>query len=151
MKVIKTASGKKTIKLSKSEWETMGKTAGWMKKASESVEGLEQKSIEFGDGVRNHIENDGGKITDFRTKEVALANFMSDVTSEIGNRLYSVNPERLTAEIEKLKNLGENGQLTLQDLQPIFSHIQDLQSETASLKSFVKEVNLKKNTFGAKD
>lgn len=34
MKIIKTASGKK-IKLSKKEWESIGKKAGWMKKASD--------------------------------------------------------------------------------------------------------------------
>ena len=32
MKIIKTASGKRTIKISKKEWEYIGKTAGWMKK-----------------------------------------------------------------------------------------------------------------------
>ena len=30
MKLIKTANGKKTIKMSKSEWESIGRTAGWM-------------------------------------------------------------------------------------------------------------------------
>ena len=30
MKIIKTASGKKTIKMSKSEWQSIGKTAGWV-------------------------------------------------------------------------------------------------------------------------
>ena len=29
MKIVKTASGKKQIKISKSEWESIGKTAGW--------------------------------------------------------------------------------------------------------------------------
>jgi hypothetical protein len=33
MKVIKTASGKNQIKMSRSEWENMGKKAGWMKTA----------------------------------------------------------------------------------------------------------------------
>jgi hypothetical protein len=33
MKLVKTASGKNKIKLSKSEWENIGKTAGWMRKA----------------------------------------------------------------------------------------------------------------------
>jgi len=33
MKIIKTASGKKTIKMSKSEWESIGKKAGWIKEA----------------------------------------------------------------------------------------------------------------------
>ena len=32
MKVIKTASGNQ-VKMSKSEWQSIGKTAGWMKKA----------------------------------------------------------------------------------------------------------------------
>ena len=34
MKLIKTASGKKQIKMSRKEWETIGKTAGWMKEAA---------------------------------------------------------------------------------------------------------------------
>jgi DNA-directed RNA polymerase subunit M/transcription elongation factor TFIIS len=29
MRLIKTASGKKTVKISKSEWQSIGKTAGW--------------------------------------------------------------------------------------------------------------------------
>ena len=33
MRVVKKASGKKTIKLSKREWQNIGKKAGWMKKA----------------------------------------------------------------------------------------------------------------------
>jgi hypothetical protein len=35
MKLIKTASGKNQIKLSKSEWESIGKKAGWMKESEE--------------------------------------------------------------------------------------------------------------------
>ena len=34
MKLVKTASGKKKITLSKSEWENIGKQAGWVKEAS---------------------------------------------------------------------------------------------------------------------
>ena len=33
MKLIKTASGKQTVKMSKVEWQSIGKTAGWMKEA----------------------------------------------------------------------------------------------------------------------
>ena len=40
MKVIKTANGK-TIKLNKSEWEAIGKKAGWMKTANDDAELLE--------------------------------------------------------------------------------------------------------------
>ena len=34
MKITKTASGKQTIKMSKKEWTSIGKKAGWMKKAT---------------------------------------------------------------------------------------------------------------------
>jgi hypothetical protein len=33
MKILKTASGKNTIKISKKEWNNIGKTAGWVKEA----------------------------------------------------------------------------------------------------------------------
>ena len=33
MKITKSASGKKEIRISKSEWENIGKQAGWMKQA----------------------------------------------------------------------------------------------------------------------
>jgi hypothetical protein len=33
MKLVKTASGKRQIKISKKEWMDIGKTAGWMKEA----------------------------------------------------------------------------------------------------------------------
>jgi hypothetical protein len=33
MKLVKTASGKQQIKISKSEWEALGKKAGWIKEA----------------------------------------------------------------------------------------------------------------------
>ena len=35
VKIIKTASGKQTIKISKSEWLSIGNNAGWVKQASE--------------------------------------------------------------------------------------------------------------------
>ena len=34
MKFIKTASGKKRIKMSRKEWESIGKKAGWMKESA---------------------------------------------------------------------------------------------------------------------
>ena len=37
MKLIKTASGKQVIKISKSEWETIGQKNGWIKEAREIV------------------------------------------------------------------------------------------------------------------
>lgn len=40
MKLVKTASGKQQIKISKSEWEGIGKTAGWMKISSSLLEDI---------------------------------------------------------------------------------------------------------------
>ena len=36
MKILKTASGKQTVKMSKSEWQSIGKKAGWMKTAEKT-------------------------------------------------------------------------------------------------------------------
>jgi len=56
MKITKTASGKKTIKMSESEWQSIGKKAGWIKKASDrAIEYL--KSLikeEIGHGNTNY-------------------------------------------------------------------------------------------------
>jgi len=43
MKIVKTASGKQTLKLSRKEWEALGKKAGWEKTAQklETVKTLE--------------------------------------------------------------------------------------------------------------
>jgi len=37
MKLVKNASGKTTIKMSKSEWANIGKKAGWLGKTAKSV------------------------------------------------------------------------------------------------------------------
>jgi len=56
MKIAKTASGKQTIKMSKSEWTNIGKEAGWIKIASESQEYyLDNGKI---------IDQDGNDLTD---------------------------------------------------------------------------------------
>ena len=59
MKLIKTASGKKTIKMSKKEWQSIGKKAGWMKKALYSDSGLpEDTNISQKDDLSRHIQHD---------------------------------------------------------------------------------------------
>ena len=45
MKITKTASGKRTIKISKKEWQSIGKTAGWIKVANEPT--IEKESNPF--------------------------------------------------------------------------------------------------------
>jgi len=41
IKLVKTASGKQTVKMSKSEWQDIGKKAGWLsKRAQDSIGGF---------------------------------------------------------------------------------------------------------------
>jgi len=42
MKITKTASGKKQIKISRKEWESIGKTAGWIKIANQDPHEIDQ-------------------------------------------------------------------------------------------------------------
>jgi len=37
MKIVRTASGKQTVKISKSEWQSIGKTAGWISAEATSL------------------------------------------------------------------------------------------------------------------
>jgi hypothetical protein len=39
MKLTKTASGKQKIRMSRKEWQNIGKKAGWMKKANDMIDG----------------------------------------------------------------------------------------------------------------
>ncbi len=43
MKLLKTASGKRTIKISKKEWRSIGKKAGWMASYEDSPDNLKAK------------------------------------------------------------------------------------------------------------
>jgi len=56
MKVIKTASGKKTIKMSKVEWQSIGKKAGWMKTANVAQD-PDVEAKPFYDYINNAIQN----------------------------------------------------------------------------------------------
>jgi len=54
MKFIKTASGKKQIKISKSEWGSIGKTAGWGD--YEGDRGLDTSELEAIENTKNLME-----------------------------------------------------------------------------------------------
>jgi hypothetical protein len=48
MKLVKTASGEKSIKISKKEWQSIGKPAGWM----ETAQPAPNEEIKIGDSVK---------------------------------------------------------------------------------------------------
>jgi hypothetical protein len=59
MKLIKASNGQKTVKISKSEWESLGKTYGWIRESMEASDGLSQQDI-YEDtliGLKDKIRN----------------------------------------------------------------------------------------------
>ena len=57
MKITKTASGKQVVKISKSEWQNIGKKAGWMKVAND------ERSDEFTQWIYQKFGGPGTVIT----------------------------------------------------------------------------------------
>jgi hypothetical protein len=69
MKIIKTANGKKKIKMSFNEWQLIGKTAGWMKSAYELGD-LGEDESEYVDALAQfHKENNRQKLSLIRMKK----------------------------------------------------------------------------------
>lgn len=69
MKVIKTASGNQ-IKLSKSEWQSIGKKAGWMKVATEelTIEEIDRRIKNLQSSLSSIIDfNDKNRINSYRS------------------------------------------------------------------------------------
>ena len=75
MKLIKTASGDKTVKISKSEWESIGKKHGWTKEAAyggwnDILKNLSEKKLEESkeDESNNGIVNYPYSFGSFRSE-----------------------------------------------------------------------------------
>jgi len=58
MKLIKTASGDQAVKMSKSEWEAMGRKAGWMKEAKWSGDAEIKQTGEWAGKTIEELEKD---------------------------------------------------------------------------------------------
>ena len=59
MKITTTASGKTQVKLSKSEWESIGKKAGWMKMANNAdafADGYEMAQISVEEAIKQNLQ-----------------------------------------------------------------------------------------------
>lgn len=105
MKIIKTANGK-SIRISKSEWESIGRSAGWMRTLRTSAlgtdqwialqEDLQSKSDEKQERYRNEQE---------RIEENNRLRLKRQEKDEKRERLYEVLRDRnLLIEIKKMKN-----------------------------------------------
>jgi len=77
MKIIKTASGKKTIKISKSEWQSIGKKAGWTTAAfsreNYPISWKMEVAIDNLHGYAPKTDEDGKQNFDFLLKQLSDA------------------------------------------------------------------------------
>ena len=81
MKLMKTASGKQTIKMSKSEWQSIGKTAGWLGDTKEK----------FNKYISNLFKSPQTNFID--TGLMALENLTQNASPEIKNQLMNISNE----------------------------------------------------------
>lgn len=70
MKLVKTASGKQKIKMSKSEWESIGKTAGWIKKNAISEDDI-REDVRFYD-PRTSLGSHTGRLVTRKYHQTTL-------------------------------------------------------------------------------
>ena len=89
MKLVKTASGKKTIKMSKKEWTDLGKQAGWLKEAQnlnpqlmKALITMEEIETKWAGGVLNPLR--GG---DLEERALNLLKEMGHLAVEVKTRL----------------------------------------------------------------
>ena len=87
MKLIKKAS-KSVIKISKSEWLSIGKTAGWIRQRSEEeLEKLEiskQEAIKIAEEIKAKLEEMGYQVPDVNIKDkVVIIGVIPTLTSSL--------------------------------------------------------------------
>ena len=66
MKLVKTSNGKSTIKMSKSDWKSIGKQASWIKESQESPseEPKKSKGMSLSEYVKSRIDNPNFYVND---------------------------------------------------------------------------------------
>ena len=99
MKIVKTASGKRTIKISKKEWKSIGDKAGWIKEAKnntvrwfdwEDLKSGEIWTIQYRELDANELDESydiGGNGTGPSEKEIILRMIVSIEPKNSGDKL----------------------------------------------------------------
>jgi hypothetical protein len=101
MKIVKTASGKTTVKMSKKEWTSIGKKAGWMKKAvwddekiddteEEEKEEVEEKIFPYKSRQKRHDQRsqDSARHWRQRFRNLKLKLFMENIGDDFATINY---------------------------------------------------------------
>ena len=125
MKIIRTASGKRTIKISKSEWESIGEKHGWMREAITPVPApslmdagkpgealLDAMPSKIALMLRTELIGSGiSKQKALPFIQNLLGGFDSVPISQVKNLIEEMGEEGvLEDEIEKIDNLGTEEQ-----------------------------------------
>jgi len=130
MKIIKTASGKKTIKISKKEWTSIGKKAGWM---DAEVDASEQY-LNLYENIFNSSLERGTKET--MAKQVALESVLSTLLNKLSSDVNALLLYGEDSELDSHPVQNENPEGYVKELE---NHVQDLQDKL----SLVKDVSAK--------
>ncbi len=91
MKIVKTASGKQTIKMSKKEWSDIGKKAGWMKMAQ-----FDREKPKFPSHLDKNFSTHIDKYMEILKFEGqgAFNNAMDKVVDPPSGRVYDISPQQ---------------------------------------------------------
>jgi len=129
MRIIKTASGKKTVKMSKKEWQSIGKKAGWMK---EAIDESTAKDINNSlSGVRPH---DHPKVNPSNVLADDLAEALSYCDDLSGWNDSSSNLSKLEDKIEPFLNSsfealkGQSGSFVATLIEMITNQVQTVKN-----------------------
>jgi len=124
MKIIKTASGKKTIKMSKSEWTSMGKTAGWMRTAGfYAAKYVKSDDLEVMEYIeRRYMSIDNGHAFGQKTATALMELLKSKgipndaIYAEIESLKYAWDERKAEAEFENKQLAGGWSAMTGDDI-----------------------------------
>ncbi len=105
MKIVTASNGKKTIKMSKKEWQSIGKKAGWTKKAEGGNREMKKEMISYLQSIYGN--------EDLFSIEAAIYWYASDYHSGQWSDLYSIlstSKYRPRASIGNIKDEDEDTQ-----------------------------------------
>lgn len=93
MKFIKTAS-KSVIKMSKSEWEAIGRTAGWVRPQDEldRLEISKQEAVKIATEIKGKLEDMGYQVPDINIKDKVVIKSITDSDGRHHNTDIELKP-----------------------------------------------------------
>jgi len=93
MKIIKTAS-ESIIKLSKSEWQIIGKTAGWIRPQDEldRLEVSKQEAVTVAESIKCKLEEMGYQVPDVEIKDKVIIKTIKDSDGRCHNCDIELKP-----------------------------------------------------------